>query len=53
MTEISGRYFAVLNVNAMRLANLPRPTHRSFEGESVEQRQERRQRTWTPVVDQL
>ncbi len=53
MTEISGRYFAVLNVNTMRLADLPRPAHRSFEGESVEHRQERRQRTWTLVVNPL
>ena len=44
--------FATLNVNAIAdIAGLPEAKPVSYEGESTEQKVERRERRWTPVHD--
>jgi hypothetical protein len=43
-------HFATLNVNAIAdIAELPQAEPVSYEGESAEQKLERRERRWTPV----
>jgi hypothetical protein len=46
-----GRY-GVININALRPGppNLPPPVAADYEGESAEQRIERRRKRWTPVI---
>ena len=44
--------FATLNINTLRLAvNAPPATSVSYEGESLEQKQARREQRWIPVVE--
>lgn len=52
MIVFDGRVAATLNLNAFAQApsGLATPVFGSFEGESPEQRLDRRIRTWTPVV---
>jgi len=49
----SGRgQFATLNINTIRVPlNAPQPEQVSYDEESVEQRQARRERRWTPVAE--
>ena len=50
LTAPHGR-FATVNVNALtERLDIPEATPVSYEGESAEQRQHRRERTWTPVI---
>ena len=51
LTTPRGR-FATLNINALEEhVDVPEATSVSYEGESAEQRQLRRERSWTPVID--
>jgi hypothetical protein len=51
LTATSGR-FATVNINALdERLDTPAATPISYEGESTEQRQHRRERSWTPVSD--
>jgi len=44
--------FATLNINALEArVDVPAPRSVSYEGESAEQRQHRREQSWTPVID--
>ena len=44
--------FATLNINTIRVPmDAPEPQAVSYDGESVEQRQSRREQRWTPVAD--
>ena len=44
--------FATLNVNTIRgHPGIPEPNPVSYDGESVEQRQARREQRWTPVAE--
>jgi hypothetical protein len=44
--------FATVNINALsELLDVQAATSISYEGESLEQRQDRRERQWTPVVE--
>jgi hypothetical protein len=50
LTSSQGQ-FATLNINAMRaLPDVPEPVPVSYEGESAEQRNSRREQRWTPVA---
>jgi len=53
LTTARGR-FATVNIGALneRVA-LPEPTAVSYEEESLEHRQQRRESAWTPVVDAI
>lgn len=50
MTEVSGAPLAIVNVNALcpHLAGLREPVPVSHDGESVEERNRRRARSWSP-----
>ncbi len=50
--QAEGRGWGVLNVRALRLppANLPPAEPMSYDGESALERQQRRERRWTPVT---
>jgi hypothetical protein len=51
LTSNNGQ-FATLNINAIRAAlNVPEAVPVSYEGESGEQRQARREKRWTPVAE--
>ena len=51
LTTARGR-FATVNVNALdESLDVPEATPVSYDGESAGQRQRRRERSWTPVVD--
>ena len=51
LTASRGR-FATVNVNAFdEPLEIPEATPISYEGETLEQRQQRRERKWTPVID--
>jgi hypothetical protein len=51
LTAPRGR-FATVNINALsELLDVRAATSISYEGESLEQRQDRRERQWTPVVE--
>ena len=51
LTTPRGR-FATLNINALEdRIDVPEATSVSYEGESAEQRQHRREQSWTPVID--
>jgi hypothetical protein len=51
LTTAHGR-FATVNINALHeRPDVPEATSISYDGESVEQRQRRRERSWTPVVE--
>jgi len=51
LTTARGR-FATVNVNALdQRLDVPEATPVSYDGESAEHRQHRRERSWTPVVD--
>lgn len=44
--------FATLDINALEeRVDVPTPKPVSYEGESAEQRQHRREQSWTPVLD--
>jgi hypothetical protein len=44
--------FATLNVNAIRAAlDVPEPVPVSYDGESAEKKQSRREERWTPVAE--
>jgi hypothetical protein len=46
--------FATLNINTIRVPlNAPEPEPVSYDGESIEQRQARREQRWTPVAEAL
>ena len=51
--ESGGRRYAVVNVQTLetRPPSLAAPSESSFDGESTAQRNERRLRRWTPVVE--
>ena len=50
VAEVEGRTYATLNLNAFDDPRLDlAPTRVSYEGESAEQKAERRRRRWTPV----
>jgi hypothetical protein len=51
LTSGKGR-FATLNVNTISAPlNVPEAAPVSYEGESIEQRQSRREQRWTPVAE--
>lgn len=51
MTKVSGALLAIINVNALRRlpADLREPVQTYHEGESVEARNRRRARSWSPA----
>jgi hypothetical protein len=50
LTSSKGQ-FATLNINALRaLRDVPEAVPVSYEGESAEQRNSRREQRWTPVA---
>jgi hypothetical protein len=51
LTTARGR-FATVNINALNEhLDVQAATSISYEGEALEQRQDRRERQWTPVVE--